>query len=96
VTASINKSIWTVYILKCVDGTYYTGVTNDLSKRIETHNSGLGAKYTRGRLPVILVYSEVHNNKKKAMSREWKLKRFTRWGKTELINKSNFKNHHLV
>ena len=73
------------YILKCSDGTLYTGWTNDLQKRLEAHNDGRGAKYTKSRRPVELVYVEVHGNKNDAMSREAKIKRLTRAEKLELI-----------
>ncbi len=65
------------YILKCSDGSYYCGYTNDLEKRIEKHNQGKGAKYTRARLPVALVYFEEFDTKEEAMSREWHLKQLT-------------------
>ncbi len=65
------------YILKCADGSYYCGYTNDLEKRIEKHNQGKGAKYTRARLPVALVYFEEFDTKEEAMSREWHLKQLT-------------------
>ena len=74
------------YILECADGTYYCGYTNDLDKRIETHNAGKGAKYTKPRLPVKLVYSEEFDTKEEAMSREWHLKQLSRTQKQELIN----------
>lgn len=73
------------YILRCNDGTYYCGWTNDLEKRIKTHNSGKGSKYTKARLPVELVYYEEFSTKKEAMSREWHIKRLTRAQKEELI-----------
>ncbi len=73
------------YILRCNDGTYYCGWTNDLEKRIKTHNSGKGSKYTKTRLPVELVYYEEFSTKKEAMSREWHIKRLTRAQKEELI-----------
>lgn len=62
------------YILRCSDGTLYTGYTNDLDKRVRDHNSGKGAKYTKTRIPVNLVYYEVYENKTDAMSREWHIK----------------------
>ena len=65
------------YILKCADNSYYCGYTNDLEKRIEKHNQGKGAKYTRARLPVALVYFEEFDTKEEAMSREWHLKQLT-------------------
>lgn len=76
-----------VYILKCADGTLYTGFTNDLKKRLKAHNSGKGAKYTRNRLPVRLVYSETFSDKREAMSREWHIKHdMTREEKLKLID----------
>ena len=66
------------YILKCKDGTYYTGYTNDLSKRIKAHNEGKGAKYTKGRGPVELVYYEEHEEKQSALRREWEIKQMSR------------------
>jgi putative endonuclease len=73
------------YIVECSDGTLYTGYTNDLEKRIKAHNSGKGAKYTRPRLPVTLVYFEEYETKELAQSREWHIKRLTRAKKLELI-----------
>lgn len=75
------------YILRCADGTLYTGWTNDLEKRLSAHNSGGGAKYTRSRRPVELVYFETYDTKEEAMSREWYIKRLTREQKKELIAK---------
>lgn len=75
-----------VYILKCSDGTYYTGYTNNLEKRVNTHNAGKGAKYTRCRLPVQLVYFIECKTKEKAMSLEWSIKhKMTRKEKEKLI-----------
>ena len=77
-----------VYILECADNTLYTGYTNDLDNRLKAHNAGKGAKYTKSRLPVKLVYSESFDDKKEAMSREWFIKhRLTREEKIELIKK---------
>ncbi len=74
------------YILRCSDGTLYTGYTNDLNKRISDHNSGKGAKYTKVRLPVELVYYEEYESKSEAMSREWHIKHdMTRAEKESLI-----------
>lgn len=74
-----------VYILRCGDGSLYTGWTNDLQHRVETHSAGRGAKYTRSRLPVELVYSEECTDKELAMSREWHIKRLTHAQKLALI-----------
>ena len=74
------------YILKCADGTLYTGWTNDLDKRVKAHNLGKGAKYTRGRLPVTLAYYEAFDTKEAAMSREYEIKHLSRSEKDALIN----------
>lgn len=74
-----------VYILKCSDETLYTGWTNNLDKRLEAHNSGKGAKYTRVRLPVKLVYYEEYEDKIEAMKREYEIKRLSRKEKVKLI-----------
>lgn len=74
------------YILRCSDGTLYTGWTNDLEKRLAAHNSGCGAKYTRTRLPVKVVYYESFEDKRDAMSREWHIKHMSRSEKLELIS----------
>ncbi len=78
------------YILECADHTLYTGWTNDLQKRLEAHNSGNGAKYTRpaSRRPVRLVYSESFDTKEEAMKREYQIKQMTRPEKEKLISLS--------
>ena len=73
------------YILRCGDGSLYTGWTNDLEKRIRTHNEGRGGKYTRSRLPVELVYHEEFETKEEAMRREWEIKQLTRVEKEKLL-----------
>ncbi len=80
-----------VYILKCADDTLYTGWTNNLERRLDKHNAGNGAKYTRGRLPVEMVYFEEYETKEEAMIREFKIKRMNRNQKIELIKKSSVK-----
>lgn len=79
------------YILECADGTLYTGWTNDLEKRLKTHNEGKGSKYTRARLPVTLVYFEKFDTPKEAMSREYQIKQLTRAQKLKLICEKAFK-----
>jgi putative endonuclease len=74
------------YILRCKDGTYYTGWTNDIDKRLKTHNEGKGAKYTRARLPVSLAYYEAFETKEEAMRREWEIKHLTRKEKEKLCD----------
>ncbi|MBE6053263.1 MAG: GIY-YIG nuclease family protein [Clostridium sartagoforme] len=75
-----------VYILKCSDNTLYTGWTTDLEKRLKVHNTGKGAKYTRVRLPVEIVYFEEFEDKKDAMKREYAIKQLSRNEKLKLIN----------
>lgn len=77
------------YIVACADGTLYTGYTNDLQKRINAHNSGHGAKYTRSRLPVRLVYFEEFEEKGEAMRREYQIKQLSRAEKLALIQKNS-------
>lgn len=74
-----------VYILRCGDGSLYTGWTNDLEKRFKAHVEGKGAKYTRGRGPLELVYFEKFDNKIDAMKREYAIKRLKRVQKEKLI-----------
>lgn len=73
------------YILRCADGTLYTGWTNDLERRLAAHNAGKGSKYTCSRRPVALVYREERETKEQAMSRERQIKRLTRSEKLALI-----------
>ena len=77
------------YILKCSDETLYTGWTNDLEKRINAHNAGKGAKYTKNRRPVELAYYEEFATKEEAMSREYAIKQLTRRKKEALIKKGH-------
>jgi putative endonuclease len=67
-----------VYIVRCADGTLYTGWTTDLDRRLKAHNDGTGAKYTRSRRPVELVYQELFEDKIEAQKREWAIKHLTR------------------
>ena len=78
-------SQWTIYILKCKDNSYYTGITNDLHKRICDHESGKGAKYTRGRGPFKIVYKETAENRSEASKREIEIKKLPRIEKEKLI-----------
>ena len=75
---------WYCYLLQCADNTLYCGITNDLGKRLVAHNAGEGAKYTRGRTPVTLVYSERCTDKSAALKREIQIKRLTRQEKLAL------------
>ena len=74
-------------MVRCSDGTFYTGYTNDLKRRISEHNSSeKSAKYTRGRRPVKLIYSEKHPTLSSALKREWELKKLTRTEKEKLVS----------
>lgn len=81
--ATPNKE--TMYVLRCADGTLYTGYTNNLDKRLATHNAAKGAKYTRARLPVVCIYVETFDTKHDAMSAEYHFKRLTRAQKLNYI-----------
>jgi len=76
---------WVVYILRCSDDTLYTGITNDLNKRIKKHNEGTGAKYTRGRTPVVLIASFVVESKSLALKEEYRIKKLNKEEKLNLI-----------
>ncbi|MFC3927840.1 GIY-YIG nuclease family protein [Streptococcus caprae] len=74
-----------MYVLECADKTLYTGYTTDVDKRVKTHNAGKGAKYTKARLPVRLLYAEEHDTKQAAMSAEYHFKKKTRPAKLAYI-----------
>ena len=76
---------WVVYVLSCSDGSLYTGITNDLTHRLAAHNAGTGAKYTRSRGPVTLVYKENAPDKNQALRRELEIKSLSRKEKLQLI-----------
>jgi putative endonuclease len=84
------------YMLECADGTYYTGWTNNLEKRLSAHNAGKGGKYTSVRRPVTLVYYEEFETKQEAMSREWHIKQLTRKQKEELVFNSQVSNDNEI
>lgn len=77
--------MWICYLLRCADDTLYCGISNDLDKRLAAHNAGEGAKYTRGRLPVSVVYSETCSDKSSALKRELQIKRLPRRAKEALL-----------
>lgn len=79
-----------VYILRCADGSLYTGITTDLARRIKAHNEGKGAKYTRSHRPVTLAYREVCSDKSAALKREAQIKKLPRAEKEKLIQECNF------
>lgn len=78
---------WKLYILRCGDGTLYTGITTDVEKRLEAHRTGKGAKYTRGRSPLELVYREDCGDHSAALKREIEIKKLSREEKEKLIGK---------
>ena len=80
-----NHVAYFVYILKCADGTFYTGITNDVARRVAVHNSGKGARHTRGRLPAKLLWSQKVRNMSAALRREIQIKKLTQSQKRELI-----------
>lgn len=80
---------WCVYILECGDGSLYTGITDDLERRLKAHSSGKGAKYTRGRGPLILRYREDCEDHSTALRRELQIKALKREKKLELIQKED-------
>jgi len=79
---------WHCYLLECADGTLYTGITNDLEKRLDAHNGGSASKYTRSRLPVRLVYAEPHADRAAASRREAAVKKLSRTAKLALAAES--------
>ncbi|MFA7286664.1 MAG: GIY-YIG nuclease family protein [Patescibacteria group bacterium] len=81
-----SEADWFVYLLRCSDGTYYTGITTHIERRIEQHNNGTGARYTRGRLPVVLCWFEQQSSHSTALKREMSIKRLQRKEKAELAN----------
>jgi putative endonuclease len=87
-TEQTEDPVWQVYILKCKDGSLYTGIAINLTERIAAHNLGKGAKYTRGRLPVELVYSETAADRSTASNREAANKKLSRTAKLVLITQA--------
>ena len=82
------ENTWYLYILRCGDNTLYTGITTDVEKRLEAHRTGKGAKYTRGRAPLELVYREDCGDHSTALKREIEIKKLTREEKETLITKT--------
>lgn len=84
----MEENTWKLYILRCGDGSLYTGITTDIDKRLEVHRSGKGAKYTRGRGPLEVVYREDCGDHSAALKRELEIKALTRKQKQQLICKN--------
>ena len=83
--AKTTTSRWLVYLLRCRDGSLYTGITNDLPKRLKVHAAGKASRYTRSRLPVRLAYTEPQPSKSRALKREAAIKKLSRRQKVALI-----------
>ena len=80
-----SRSRWLVYLLRCRDGSLYTGITNDLDRRLKAHAAGTASRYTRSRLPVTLAYSEPQPTRSRALKREAAIKRLKKRGKERLL-----------
>ena len=87
--AKSKESSWCVYILKCSDNTYYTGITNNIKRRIQQHETNKGAKYTKGRGPFSLVYQNNCKNRGEASQKEYAIKKLTLTEKITLITTNN-------
>lgn len=85
----MSEAKWVVYIVRCADNTLYTGITNGLEERLQAHDAGTGAKYTKSRGPVELVYFEVAADRSAASKREYVIKRLSRAGKLALIGETS-------
>ena len=83
------KTDWVVYIIRCSDDSYYTGISNNIEARVKKHNAGKGAKYTRSRRPVELIWSEPARNRSEASKRECEIKKMKRIDKIALISVSS-------
>ncbi|MDG1463080.1 MAG: GIY-YIG nuclease family protein [Gammaproteobacteria bacterium] len=88
--SEVTESEWYVYIVRCIDDSLYTGVAVDVAARIASHNSGKGARYTRSRSPVTLVYSEAVADRSIAQQREYAIKQLSRSEKLALIESKGF------
>ena len=87
--AKSKKNSWCVYIIKCSDGTYYTGITNNIKRRIHEHETNKGAKYTKGKAPFSLVYQDKCRDRKEASQKEYMIKKLTLVEKENLISTYN-------
>lgn len=84
-TEEKGEESWFLYVLECRDGTFYTGITKDIEERVRKHNSGAGARYTRGRRPVRVIHRERCRSRSEALKREKALKRLSRAEKEEYL-----------
>ncbi len=95
-TAKKSRGKWFVYILRCSDGSLYTGITKDVRRRCEQHNAGTASRYTRSRLPVALVYQERHVSRSLALKREAAIKAMSRREKESLIRRARVRTKGFV
>lgn len=86
---AVKAHAWFMYILRCSDGSLYTGITTDVKRRSEQHNAGTAARYTRTRLPIRVEYQESHTSRSSALKREWAVKAMARLEKESLIRQAN-------
>ena len=82
---------WSLYILQCRDHTFYTGITTDLKRRLTQHNDGIASRYTRSRIPVVMVYNETCDDHRAALKREYTVKQLSREEKKQLVKSKNKK-----
>ncbi len=82
---AVTEETWFVYLLQCADDSLYTGITNDLTRRVKQHNAGTASRYTRSRLPVLLVYQEQQASRSLALKREFAIKGLSRKTKNSLV-----------
>lgn len=83
-----DSSTWFLYLIRCADDSLYTGITTDLQRRVREHNTKLGAKAVKGKLPVVMIYSESHVSRSSASKREFEIKSLTRAEKLTLVRTS--------
>src|SRR5437899_3226690 len=87
---------WFVYILRCADGSFYTGITTDMDRRCRQHNAGIASRYTRSRLPTKLVYQENQSGRSRALKREAAIKALTRRDKEALVRQASSHSHRVA
>jgi predicted GIY-YIG superfamily endonuclease len=82
---NVSRTVWLLYILKCSDGSLYTGITNNMSRRLKQHNDGTASRYTRSRLPVRIAFQERCPNRSAALKKEYSIKQLSKKRKKEYI-----------
>ncbi len=84
-TNGVSAQTWFVYLLRCADGSFYAGISNDISRRVEQHNAGTASRYTRSRRPVVLIYQQAQSSRSLALKRELAIKALSRKEKELLV-----------